>query len=251
MVITAASTYSIDIAAGSVMQPKKKIIVVEDNDLYRSALKNLIDAQEDLEVVAEAADGAEARSILGRLTADLVLLDLRLPKSSGFDILRKIAGDPGLKVLVLTALESEESMHAALEAGADGYCFKDVGTADLLNAIATVLSGRRYVSRAAAEDSGERRGEPRLGCDCAVVWTHFNKSELTAGRLIDCSRNGCLLESPHAVLPGATVLIRLECKPAFQTSHKECLRSNAVAEVKWCIRRGGGYVAGARYHHPV
>ncbi len=250
-VVKAASIFSIDIVAGSDMYPKKKIIVIEDNDFYRSALKNLIDAQEDLEVVAEAADGAEALSILKRLSADLVLLDLRLPKSSGFDILREIAGDPALRVLVLTALESEESIHAALEAGADGYCFKDVGTAELLSAVAAVLSGRRYISREATEDPGERRGEPRLGCDCAVVWAYFNKSDFSAGRLIDCSRNGCLFETPVAVLPGSTVLIRLESLPALHPPQKECLRSSAMAEVKWCVRRGGSYVAGARYHHPV
>ncbi len=102
------------------MSSKKKIIIVEDNDLYRSAVKKLISAQSDMEVVAEAVDGIEAFEVLERHAADLVLLDLRLPGSSGYEILRDAGGNPGMKILVLTALEGEDNIRAALDAGADG-----------------------------------------------------------------------------------------------------------------------------------
>ena len=92
------------------MPAKKKIIIVEDSDFYRAALKDLINSQDHLEVVAEAVDGIEAAEMLEKFTADLVLLDLRLPKTSGYDILREIAGNPAIKIMVLSILESEQSI---------------------------------------------------------------------------------------------------------------------------------------------
>ena len=72
------------------MDIKKKIIVVEDNNVYRAALKDMINAQDHLEVVAEASSGVEAIEIIKQYPSDLVLLDLRLPEASGYDILPEI-----------------------------------------------------------------------------------------------------------------------------------------------------------------
>jgi DNA-binding NarL/FixJ family response regulator len=129
------------------METKKKIIIVEDNDLYRAALKDLINAQDELEVVAEAGNGGEALQIITQFPADLVLLDLRLPDRSGYDILPEISKNADVKILVLTILESDHNIRAAFEAGADGYCFKDVSSQELINAISSVLAGVRYVSQ--------------------------------------------------------------------------------------------------------
>lgn len=233
------------------MPSKKKIIIVEDNDIYRSALKELINSRDDLEVVAEATDGVEALEVLERQAPDLVLLDLRLPGTSGYEILREAGGNPAMKIMVLTVLESQESIREAMDAGADGYCFKDVGSAELLKAIATVLSGGRYISGGRADPS-EKRAEARHTCDCPIQWAYFNKMAFSPGRLVNCSRTGIFFESRQPVLPGATVLVRVErCPPDRQPATPACLRSNAVAEVKWCRPRGKIYLAGARYHYPV
>jgi two-component system, NarL family, nitrate/nitrite response regulator NarP len=127
------------------MDIKKKIIIVEDNDLYRAALKDLINAQDHLEVVAEACSGVEAIKTIKQFSADLVLLDLRLPEASGYDVLPEISKSTDAKILVLTILESDHNIRAAFEAGADGYCFKDVSSQELINAISSVLAGIRYV----------------------------------------------------------------------------------------------------------
>ncbi len=231
---------------------KKKVVIVEDNEFYRTSLKNLINAQDDLEVAAEAVDGEQALQILERLPADLVLLDLRLPKFSGYEILRKIAGNPSMKIMVLTVLESEESIRTALEAGADGYCFKDVGSVELLAAIAAVLAGECYVSKSELDYPDEKRSEHRPNCDCKVQWAYFNKSDFAPGRLVNCSRSGCLFETNKAVINGSTILIRLEhCVREAHEKLPDCLRSSAVAEVKWCRKRDGDYVVGTRYHYPV
>jgi CheY-like chemotaxis protein len=235
------------------MQPeKKKIIIVEDNDLFRSSLKSLINSQDDLQVVAEAADGQKALEIIKRLPADLVLLDLRLPKLSGYQILREISGNPSMKIMVLTALESNQSIRIALEHGADGYCSKDVGRAELLAAISAVLSGERYISRAELDYPDEKRLEHRPGCDCTIQWSYFNQSEFASGRLINCSRNGCLFSTRKAVIDGSTIYIRLEAR-GLEAHQKlpDCMRSGGVAEVKWCLKLADRYLVGAKYHLPV
>jgi DNA-binding NarL/FixJ family response regulator len=127
------------------MDIKKKIIIVEGNDVYRAALKDMISAQDHLEVVAEANSGVEAIEIIERYPADLVLIELKLPEASGYDILPEISKSADIKILVLNSLESDHNIRAAFEAGADGYCFKDVSSQDLLNSISSVLAGIRYV----------------------------------------------------------------------------------------------------------
>jgi len=231
------------------MDTKKKIIIVEDNDLYRAALKDLINAQDQLEVVAEAGSGGEALNIITQFPADLVLLDLRLPDRSGYDILPEISKSADAKILVLTILESDHNIRAALEAGADGYCFKDVSSQELINAISSVLAGVRYVSPNTLSYPEERRAEQRQACDCDIVWAYFNKDNMVSARMLNCSRAGCYFEMPQHLTTGSTVLIRLEkCVPGTEQNGAGSVRSNAVAEVKWCDKRDNQYGVGARYH---
>jgi two-component system nitrate/nitrite response regulator NarP len=231
------------------MDAKKKIIIVEDNDLYRAALKDLINAQEHLEVVAEAGSGGEALKIIKQFPADLVLLDLRLPGRSGYDILPEISKSADAKILVLTILESDHNIRAAFETGADGYCFKDVSSQELINAISSVLAGVRYVSPTTLSYPEERRAEQRQACDCNIVWAYFNKDNLVSARMLNCSRAGCYFETPHHLTTGSTVSIRLEkCVTGTEHNGPGSVRSNAVAEVKWCDKRNNQYGVGARYH---
>jgi CheY-like chemotaxis protein len=231
------------------MDAKKRIIIVEDNDLYRAALKDLINAQGQFEVVAEASSGREALKMIKQFPADLVLLDLRLPERSGYDILPEILKSGDSKILVLTILESDHNIRAAFEAGADGYCFKDVSSQELLNAISSVLAGVRYVSPATLSYPDERRAEQRQACDCNIVWAYFNKDTMVAARMLNCSRAGCYFETPQQLTTGSTVLIRLEkCVPGTEHNGPGSVRSNAVAEVKWCDSRNNQYGVGARYH---
>jgi CheY-like chemotaxis protein len=231
------------------METKKKIIIVEDNDLYRAALRALINAQADLEVVAETANGGEALKVVKRFPADLVLLDLRLPGNSGYDVLPELSQNTEAKILVLTILESEHNIRAAFEAGADGYCFKDVSSEELINAISSVLAGERYVSRPASSYPGERRAEQRQSCECNIVWAYFNKDDLASAKMVNCSRAGCYFETSLSIKTGSTLLIRLEKLMAgSEITVSGPVRSSAVAEVKWCDRRNRQYGVGVRYH---
>lgn len=234
------------------METKKKIIIVEDNDLYRAALKDLINAQDQLEVVAEAGSGGEALKIIKQFPADLVLLDLRLPGRSGYDILPEISKSTDSKILVLTILESDHNIRAAFEAGADGYCFKDVSSQELINAISSVLTGVRYVSPTTLSYPEERRAEQRQACNCNIVWAYFNKDNKVSARMLNCSRAGCYFETPQHVTTGSTVLIRLETPEIGpQNITAGSILSNAVAEVKWCDNRNNQYGVGARYHFAI
>ena len=231
------------------MDIKKKIIIVEDNDLYRAALKDLINAQDHLEVVAEACSGVEAIKIIKQFSADLVLLDLRLPEASGYDVLPEISKNTDAKILVLTILESDHNIKAAFDAGADGYCFKDVSSQELLDAISSVLGGVRYVSRPGLSYPEERRAEHRQACDYNIVWAFFNKANLVFARMLNCSRGGCYFETSQDVTPGSSVSIRLDRSVTGpQNSTAVPVLSNAVAEVKWCDKRNNQYGVGARYH---
>jgi CheY-like chemotaxis protein len=231
------------------MDTKKKIIIVEDNDLYRAALKDLINAQENLEVVAETASGGEALKVIKQSQSDLVLLDLRLPDTSGYELLPQISQSTDAKILVLTILESDHNIRAAFEAGADGYCFKDVSTQELINAICSVLAGERYLSRPTLSYPGERRAEQRQACDCSIVWSYFNKDNLLSAKMVNCSRAGCYFETAQHLTTGSTVLIRLEKSvPRAETTVSGCVRSSAVAEVKWCDKRDRQYGVGVKYH---
>jgi|GEM_PF-768743 DNA-binding NarL/FixJ family response regulator len=230
------------------MVTKKKIIIVEDNDFYRAALKDLINAQDQLEVVAEASSGRKALEIVKQFPADLVLLDLRLPERSGYDILPEISKSTDSKILVLTILESDHNIRTALEAGADGYCFKDVSSEELINAISSVLDGVRYVSTTTLSYPEERRAEQRQACNCKIVWAYFNKNRQVSARMLNCSRVGCYFETPEQVITGSTVLIRLDMSEiGLQNNTAGSVRSNAVAEVKWCDNLNNQYGVGARY----
>jgi DNA-binding NarL/FixJ family response regulator len=233
------------------MDAKKKIMIVEDNDLYRAALKDLIDAQDHLEVVAEVGSGEEALKIIKRFPADLVLLDLRLPGASGYDVLREISPGTETKVLVLTILESDHSIKAALDAGAAGYCFKDVSSKELINAISRVLAGERYVSQATVGYPLEQRTEQRQPCDCTILWSYFNRENFVSARMLNCTRSGCYFETPQHLASRSTVLIRIEkCATGAEDKTLGALRSTAVAEVKWSQKRNDVYGVGVRYHFP-
>jgi DNA-binding NarL/FixJ family response regulator len=123
----------------------KRIIIVDDNEIYRAGLKALINSQKDFKVVAEAESGDTALSAIRRFPADLVLLDLSLPKINGFEVLKKIREiTKELKVLILSIYESQDMVQKAIECGADSYCIKDISRKKLMQAISDTLEDRDF-----------------------------------------------------------------------------------------------------------
>lgn len=118
------------------------VFLADDQALVRSGFRMLIEAEDDLEVVGEAADGAAALAALRARPCDVVLMDVRMPVMDGVEATRRIVeAGLGARVLVLTTFDLDEYAFAALKAGASGFLLKDARPADLLNAIRAVAAG--------------------------------------------------------------------------------------------------------------
>jgi DNA-binding NarL/FixJ family response regulator len=125
----------------------KKIIIVEDNNLFREGLKSLLSTHGGFEIVGEARDGLEAVRCITKQQPDLVLLDLSMPKMDGISVIRRIKSQiPNIKIMALTNHSAEKYVLGVFEAGAEGYCLKDACRSELLLAVGSVLEGRRYIS---------------------------------------------------------------------------------------------------------
>jgi DNA-binding NarL/FixJ family response regulator len=128
-------------------EPRNRLVIVEDHAILREGLRALLELEPDLKIVGEATNGTEALPIVQTADPDLVITDIALPGRSGIDLiaaLRQMRSQ--LKILVLTAHNSEEYIRAALNAGAQGYVLKDASRIELLQAIRTVLAGQTYLS---------------------------------------------------------------------------------------------------------
>jgi len=123
-----------------------RILVVEDQYLFRLALRTVIDARPDVEIVAEAGNGTEALELCRLHRPDVVIMDLRLPGMSGFEAIGQIHRElPSTGILVLSNYEGSEDVHRALSSGALAYLTKDASADVLIEAILSVRAGRRYV----------------------------------------------------------------------------------------------------------
>ena len=133
------------------MNPTIRVFLADDQALVRSGFRMLIEAEDDLAVVGEAADGAAAVQALSTShPADVVLMDIRMPVMDGVEATRQIAQSGlGTKVLVLTTFDVDEYVFAALKAGASGFLLKDARPADLLNAIRNVAAGEAVMAPSA------------------------------------------------------------------------------------------------------
>jgi DNA-binding NarL/FixJ family response regulator len=125
-----------------------RILLVDDQPMLRMGFRMVLDAQPDLEVVGEAADGVEALAAVERAPVDVVLMDVRMPRMDGVEATRRIAAmpEPTPRVLILTTFDLDEYVFAGLRAGASAFLLKDVPPEELLHAIRVVASGDAIVA---------------------------------------------------------------------------------------------------------
>ena len=119
-----------------------RVFLVDDQALVRGGFRMLIEAEDDLEVVGEAGDGQEALNRLRTVSADVVLMDVRMPVLDGVETTRRLLADGNpARVLVLTTFDLDEYVFAALKAGASGFLLKDARPDELLSAIRDIAAG--------------------------------------------------------------------------------------------------------------
>ena len=129
------------------MNKKSTILLADDHSILRAGLRSILDNHPDFKVIAEADNGKDALQKSIELKPDLLLTDLSMPKTNGTECIRELKKRaPEVKVLVLTMHAGEEHIHAALNAGADGYILKDDSHDELITAIKNVLNGKTHLS---------------------------------------------------------------------------------------------------------
>ena len=179
-----------------------KVMLVDDQNLVRKGVRSLLELSAEIEVIAEAADGAEAIRMIPEVNPDVVLLDMRMPGLSGLDVLRMLASQGKLPpTIILTTFDDDELVLAGIQSGARGYLLKDVALADLVNAVKTVAEGGSIVKPAVTQ---------RLLKGLEKLQTEFSS-----------------LEQPDPLTERETEILRLM---AGGYSNKEIANSLGVAE---------------------
>jgi two-component system invasion response regulator UvrY len=124
-----------------------RVVIVDDHNLLRAGLRKILAQDPAIEVVAEASNGEEALALLGRVTAEVVLLDLHMPGLGGIETVRRLRRHrPGVRVVVLSVSYQEPYLSAVLEAGAHGFLSKDCAVDEVVDAVHAVLAGDLYLS---------------------------------------------------------------------------------------------------------
>jgi DNA-binding NarL/FixJ family response regulator len=129
------------------MMKPYEIILADDHKMFRQGVKMIIDETDDLKVIGEADDGLELLELLKKLSPQMVILDISMPKMRGVEATREIKMiDPGMKILILTMHRNKELLYHCFSAGAEGYLLKEDTDTELFSAVDAIRRGRSYVS---------------------------------------------------------------------------------------------------------
>lgn len=167
------------------MKKQYGIVIVEDHTILREGLRALLSADPRFEVVGEADDGRTAIRSVQKLSPDLVLMDLSMPRMNGLEAIQEIKKQkPDTKIIALTVHKKEEYILATLRAGANGYVLKDANQSELMMAIEHVLDGKRFLSPGVSQEVIEGYLEGKKGSKRKTTWDTLTQREREILKLI-------------------------------------------------------------------
>jgi len=165
-------------------QDKIRVLVADDHPIVRQGVIANVRPQDDMTVVAEAGDGVEALALIKEHLPDVVLLDLRMPRMDGLDVITEVnSARLESRVIIMTTFESEEDVHRAMKAGARGYLLKDSSQEEILDAIRRVSLGETYLPARIVQKVAEGMRKPELSPREVEVlqWVAAGKSNKEIG----------------------------------------------------------------------
>ena len=217
-----------------------RVVLADDQALVRAGFRMLLDAETDIEVVGEAANGAEAVEIAASTRPDVVLMDIRMPEIDGLEALRRIVADDALtdvKVLVLTTFELDEYVFEAVRGGASGFLVKHTQPAELVRAVREVAAGEALLSpsvtRRLIAEFAARPVRPDLAPPSMTVLTEREREvvALVAQGLTNDEIAGELVLSPATARTHVSrAMVKLHARDRANSS---CSRISRV----WYVRR--------------
>lgn len=152
------------------------VVIADDHELFRRGLRMVLDDEADIDVVAEAGDGAEAVARATELTPDVVVMDVRMPKRSGIEATQELKERlPDCRILMLTISDEEDDLYQAVKSGANGYLLKEISIDEIGNAVRSVHGGQSLISPSMASKL--------LDEFAAMIKKEEEKTQATAPRL--------------------------------------------------------------------
>jgi DNA-binding NarL/FixJ family response regulator len=219
-----------------------RVLLVDDQDLVRSGLRMMLDAESDIEVVAEAGDGNQALEAVARYRIDVVLMDVQMPKADGLTAARRLlterGGSPLPRVIMLTTFDIDEYVYAALRAGASGYLLKTMRPEELAAAIRTVAAGdallapsvtRRLIAALASQ--------PRPALDSPLGLSQLTAREREV--LLAVARGLSNVEIGHELLLGETTVKTHVAHVLAKLGLRDRTQAVVLAYESGLIRPGG------------
>jgi DNA-binding NarL/FixJ family response regulator len=202
-----------------------RVLLADDQALVRGGFRSILEGQDDIDVVGEAADGAEAFEAALRATPDVVLMDVRMPRVDGIEATRRLHADPRVRarVLMLTTFDHDEYVYEALRAGASGFLLKSAPPRELASAIRTVAAGEALLApeiiRRMIEDYVRR---PRPGAAAPAALAQLTAREREVLELVARGRSnaeiaaGLFLSEPTVKTHVSRILTKLDLRDRVQ-----------------------------------
>ena len=201
-----------------------RVVISDDHDLFRRGLRMVLEAEEDIDVVAEAANGQEAVARVEELAPDVVLMDVRMPRMGGIEATRLIRQlFPTTRIIVLTVSDEEDDLYGAVKAGANGYLLKEVSIEEVADAVRAVFGGQSLISPALASKLlAEFSGPAKALDDPLLTSARLTEREVAVLKLValghENAQIAAQLEVPESTVRNhvANILIKLQLRSQIE-----------------------------------